>query len=96
MIHLYNLIHSSYPSLEAFKRYSTNTITFGRVVNFGHLDFMGFNQLIRRMGWLTFAGISNLSYPKLIRSFYANLNQPCNNHLSFFSTFGDIEIELDP
>ena len=36
--------HSSYLSREAFNRYSIRNITFGRVVNFSHLDFMGFNQ----------------------------------------------------
>ena len=71
--------HSSYPSQEAFNRYSTRTITFGRVVNFTHLGFIGFNQLMRKMGWLTFARISNPSYPNLIRRFYANLTRPHKN-----------------
>ena len=47
--------HLSYPSVEAFKRCFPQTITFGRVVNFSHLDFISFNQLMRRIGWLTFA-----------------------------------------
>ena len=79
--------HSDYPSLEAFKRYSTRTITFGRVVNFSHLDFIGFNQLIRRMGLLTFARMNNLSYSNLIRHFYANLTRPNKHHLDMFTTF---------
>ena len=35
--------HFGYPTLEAFKRYSTRTITFGRIIKFDHLDFIGFN-----------------------------------------------------
>ena len=65
--------HSGYPSLEVFKKYSTCTITFGIIVKFEHLDFIGFNQLMRGMGWLNFARLSNPSYPNLIRNFYANL-----------------------
>ena len=58
---------SSYLSLEAFKRYSTRTITFGRIIKFDHLNFMDFNQLMRRMSWLTFARLSEPCYPNLIR-----------------------------
>ena len=43
-----------------------------------------------------FARISNPSYSNLIRRFYANLTRPHKNQLDMFSTFGDIEIELDP
>ena len=41
--------NSSYPSQEAFDRYYTRTVTYGRIVNFEHLNFIGFNQLMRRM-----------------------------------------------
>ena len=41
--------NSSYHSQEAFNRYSTKPITYGRIVNFEHLNFIGFNQLMRRM-----------------------------------------------
>ena len=41
--------HSTYPYQEAFDRYSTRTITYGRVVHFEHLGFMSFNQIMRRM-----------------------------------------------
>ena len=58
---------SGYPSLEAFKRYSTRTITFGRIIKFDHLNFMDFNQLMIRMSWLTFARLSEPCYPNLIR-----------------------------
>ena len=77
-------------------RYSTHSITFGGVVNFAHLDFIGFNQLMRRMRWLTFARLSNPSYPSLIRRFYANLSQPHKQRLYLVATLGDIEIELEP
>ena len=87
--------HSRYPSLKAFKRYSTRTITFGRVVSFSRLDFICFNQLIRRMGWLTFARLSDPSYPNLIRHFYANLIRPNKHRLDMFTTFGDKVINLD-
>ena len=68
--------HSSCPSQEAFDRYSTKIITYGRIVNFEHLDFMGFNQLMCKIWWLTFARLSNPSYPSLIRRFYANRSKP--------------------
>ena len=87
--------HSRYPSLEAFKGYSTRII-FGRIVKFEHLDFIGFNQLMRRMGWLTFARLSDPSYPNLIRHFYANLIRPNKHRLDMFTTFGDKVINLDP
>ena len=67
--------NSSYPSQQAFDRYSTGNITFHRVINFEHLDFIGFNQLTRRMRWLIFARLSNPSYPSLIWQFYANLSR---------------------
>ena len=88
--------NSSYPSQEAFDRYSTRTITFGRVINFSHLVFIGFNQLIRRMRWLTFARLSNPSYPSLIQHFYASLSRPHKQRLYLIATTGDIEIELEP
>ena len=64
--------HSAYPSQEAFDRYSTRPITFGTVINFAHLDFIVFNQLMSRIRCLTFARLSNPSYPSLIQHFYAN------------------------
>ena len=88
--------HSTYPSQESFDRYSTRTITFRRIINFSHLDFIGFNQLMRRMRWLTFARLSKPSYPSLIRLFYANLSRPHNQRLYLVATIGDIEIELEP
>ena len=87
--------HFRYPSLEAIKRYSSRTITFGRLVNFGHLDFIGFNQLMKRMGWLTFGRLSDPSYPNLIRRFYANLTRPNKHRFDMFTTFGDKVINLD-
>ena len=73
--------HSSYPSQEAFNRCSTHTISFGRVIKFSHLDFTGFNQLMRRMRWLTFSRLSNPSYPSFSRRFYANMSQPYKQRL---------------
>ena len=81
--------HSTYPSQEAFARYSTRTITFGKVINFAYLDFIGFNQLMRRMIKLTFDRLSNSSYPSLIRRFY-------KKRLYLVATIGDIEIEREP
>ena len=85
-----------YRSLDAFKRYSTRIITFGRIVKFEHLDFIGFNQLIRRMGWLTFARLSDPCYPNLIRRFYTNLVRPNKHRLDMFTTLGDKVMNLDP
>ena len=51
---------------------------------------------MRRMRWLTFARLSNPSYPSLIRRFYANLSQPHKQKLYLVATLGDIEIELEP
>ena len=61
--------HSIYLLQEAFNRYSTRTITVGRIINFAHLDFIGFNQLMRRLRWFTFARMSNPSYPSLLDDF---------------------------
>ena len=88
--------HSSYPSRDAFKYYSTRNINYGRIPNFTHLDFMHFNQIIRRMKWLSFARINNLSYPSLVRRFYGNLVKPHKGSMQLIATLGDIEIELDP
>ena len=43
---------------------------------------MGFNQMMRRMQWLTFARLSNPSYPSLIKRFYINLSKS-HKHLTF-------------
>ena len=51
---------------------------------------------MRRMSWLTFARMSNPSYPNLIRHFYANLTRLNKQHLDMFTTFEDIVIELEP
>ena len=88
--------HSSYPSQETFDRYSTRTITYGRIVNFEHLGFMGFNQMMRRMQWLTFVRLSNPRYPSLIKRFYANLSKPHKHHLDLICTLQGIDIEFDP
>ena len=82
--------HSIYPLQESFNRYSTRTITFGRIINFAHLEFVGFNQLMRRMKWLTFSRMSNPSYPRLIRRFYANLSRPYRQRLNLVATMGDV------
>ena len=87
--------HSGYPSIEAFKRYSLRTIIFGRIPNFDHLSFMHFNALMRRMGWHTFSRISEPSYPKLIKCFYANLVQPGQHRLVLHATLGDKTIKID-
>ena len=58
---------SGYTSLEAFNKYSTRTITFGRIIKFDQLNFMDFNQLMRRMSWLTIARLIEPCYPNLIR-----------------------------
>ena len=86
---------SSYPFIEAFKRYSTRTITFGRIVKFDDLTFMDFNQLMRRMTWLTFARLTEPCYPNLIRRFYANLVRPNPHKLDMRATIGDSVINLD-
>ena len=88
--------HSSYPSQEAFDMYSTRTITYGRIVNFGHLDFMGFNQLMCIIRWLTFARLSNPSYPSLISRLYANMSKPYQHQLDLVSILNKVDIELDP
>ena len=88
--------HSSYSSLDAFNWYSTRNITFARIVNFTHLDFMSFNQLMRRLKWLTFARLSNPCYPSVIRRFYANLIRSHKVRLYLVATLGDGKIELDP
>ena len=88
--------HSNYPSLEAFNRYFTRNITFGRILNFTHLDFMGFNQLMRRLKWLTFARLSNPCYPSLVRRFYATLTKPHKGRMYLVAILGDVEIELEP
>ena len=88
--------HSSYISQEAFDRYSTVTISYGRIVNFEHLGLMRVNQMMRRMQWLTFARLSYPSYPNLIRRFYANLSKPNKDCLDLICTVKDVNIELDP
>ena len=50
---------------------------------------------MRRMSWLTFARLSDPSYPNLIRHFYANLIRPNKHRLDMFTTFGDKVINLD-
>ena len=54
---------------------------------------MGFNQMMRRMQWLTFARLSN---PSLIRRFYANLSKPHKHRLDLIYTLKGINIEFDP
>ena len=88
--------HSFYSSQEAFHRYSTKTITYGRIVNFEQLNFIGFNQFMHRMQWLIFARLSNPSYPSLIRKFYTNLSKPHKHRLDLVNTLNDVELELDP
>ena len=51
---------------------------------------------MKRMGWLTFARLSDPSYPNLIRCFYANLIRPNKYRLDMFTTFEDKVINLDP
>ena len=87
--------HSGYPSIEAFKRYSHRTIIFGRIPNFGHLGFMNFNELMRRMGWSNFSRIKEPCYPKLIKRFYANLVQPSQYCLVLYDDLGDKTIKID-
>ena len=84
-----------YSSLEAFKRCSTRTITFGRIIKFDDLNFIDFNQLMRRMSWLTFARLIEPCYRNLIRRFYTNLVRPSNHRLDMFTTIGDKVINLD-
>ena len=88
--------HFDYPSHDVFNRYYTRNITFGRILNFTHLDFMGFNQLMRRLKWLPFARLSNPCYPSLVRRFYANLTKPHKGKMYLVATLGDVEIELEP
>ena len=76
--------------------YSTRIITLGIIINFAHLDFIGFNQLMRRTRWLIFARLSNPSNLSLIRHFYANLSRPHKQRLYLVATIGNIEIELEP
>ena len=87
--------HNGYPSIEAFKRYSIRTIIFGRIPGFGHLGFLNFNALMHRMGWSTFSRISEPSYPKLIKHFYANLEQPSQLCLVLHANLGDKTIKID-
>ena len=61
--------HSGYLSRESFNRFSTRNINFGRIPNFSSLDFMNFNQIMRRLKWQSFARLNNPSYPSLIRRF---------------------------
>ena len=88
--------HSGYPSPDAFNNYSTRNITFGRILNFTHLDFMGFNQFMRRLKWLTFARLNNPYYPSIVRRFYVNLTKPHKGIMYLVATLGDVEIELEP
>ena len=87
--------HSGYPSREAFNRFSTRNINFGRIPNFSHLDFMNVNQIMRRLKWQSFAKLNNPSYPSLIRCFYINLTKPSKDSSHLVATLGDVEIELD-
>ena len=73
--------HSGYPSREAFNRFSTRNINFGKIPNFSHLDFMNFNQIMGRLKWQSFARLNNPSYPSLIRHFYGNLTKPSKGSL---------------
>ena len=56
---------------------------------------MGFNQIMRSIQWLTFAKLSNLSYPSVIKRFYANLSKPYKHRQDLIYTFKGIDIELD-
>ena len=84
--------HSGYPSLDAFKKYSTRNITFDMILNFTHLDFMHFNQLMRRLKWLTLARLSNPCYPSLVRRFYANLTKPHKGRMYLVATLGVVKL----
>ena len=80
-----------YPSRDAFNRYSTRNINYGRIPNFIH-----FNQIMRRMKWLSFARINNPLYTSLVRIFYGNLIKLNKGSMHLVATLGDVEIELDP
>ena len=56
---------------------------------------MGFNQLMRRIRWLTFAKLIKPNYPSLIRRFYANMTKPHKHRLELVSTLNNVNIELD-
>ena len=88
--------HSGYLSREAFNCFSNRNINFGRIPNFSSLDFMNFNQIMRRLKWQSFARLNNPFYPSLIRHFYGNLTKPSKGSLHLVATLGDVEIELDP
>ena len=88
--------HAGYPSWDAFNRYSIRNINYDRISNFTNLDFMLFNQIMRRVKCLSFARISNPSYPILVRIFYGHLIKPHKGSTQLIATLGDIEIELDP
>ena len=87
--------HRGYPSLAAFQRYSNRTIIFGRIPHLTQLGVIDFNLLMRRMGWSTFCRINEPSYPKLIRCFYANLEQPNPHRLELFAHMGNKDIKID-
>ena len=86
--------HYGYPFLEALKRYSTCTITFGRLVKFEHLDFIGFNQLMEGWVGLLLLDWVTLAIPNLIRHFYTYLIRPNKHRLDMFTTLGDKVINL--
>ena len=54
--------HSRYPFREAFNHFSTRNNNFDRIPNFSYLDFMNFNQIMRRLKWQSFAKLNNPSY----------------------------------
>ena len=87
--------HSGYRYREAFSYFSTRNINFGRILNFSSLDFMNFNQIMRRLKQKSFARLNKPSYPSLIRRFYGNLTKPSKSSLHLVATLGDVEIELD-
>ena len=57
---------------------------------------MVFNQLMRRIKWLSFARLSNSSYPSLVRRFYGNLTKPHKGRMNLVATIRDVDIELEP
>ena len=65
-------------------------------MNFEHLGFIGFNQIMRTMTWIIFARMSNPSYLSLIRRFYANLSKPHKHCAKVTCTLKGDDIELSP
>ena len=84
--------HSGYLSREAFNHFSSRNINFCRIPNFSHLDFMNFNQIMRRLKWKSFARLNIPSYSSLIRRFYGNLTKSNKGSLHLVATLGDVEI----